>query len=69
MPLEFSPNDKTRQIHHLVETLFAQVLRDEEMPFFISDEATVLDVSLAAPLIDNSQTDTSRAHCHSLSRY
>lgn len=44
----FSPDDKVRAIRPLTEALFRHVLYDEK-PIFISDEATMLDVSMADP--------------------
>ena len=45
---ECSDDHKVRRIKPLIDSLFAMVLYDEE-PLFISDEATLLDVSLALP--------------------
>jgi hypothetical protein len=44
--MEFSGDDKMRAIQPLAEALFRHVLWDEE-PLFVSDEATIFDVSLA----------------------
>ena len=46
--MEFSPDVKMRKISALAEEVFAHVLDGEE-PFFVSDEATIWDVSMAAP--------------------
>ena len=46
--MEFGSNEKTRAISGLTESLFLNVLRDED-PIFIGDEATILDVSMAQP--------------------
>ncbi len=46
--MEFARDDKTRAIQPLLEALFREVLPDEE-PLFISDEATLLDVSMSEP--------------------
>ena len=45
---EFSSDEKMLQIPELSQELFKHVLYDEE-PFFVSDEATIWDVSMAAP--------------------
>ena len=45
--MEFSGDDKMRAIQPLAEALFSSVLQSEA-PFFVSDEATVFDVSLAS---------------------
>ncbi len=46
--MEYSSAEKIRRIPELVDELFRHVLYDEE-PIFISDEATIWDVSAAAP--------------------
>ena len=46
--MEFAPDDKIRAIAPLVEEFSRHVLYDEP-PLFISDEATLLDVSMASP--------------------
>jgi hypothetical protein len=46
--VEFTPDERVRAIPELIAALFEHVLQDEE-PLFIGDEATMLDVSLAAP--------------------
>ncbi len=46
--MEFSSDEKIRAISALTSALFKHVL-DEEEPFFIGDEATILDVSLCPP--------------------
>ena len=46
--MEFSSDVETRKIPALVEAFFEHVLFDEE-PIFVSDEATIWDVSMAAP--------------------
>ena len=46
--MEFSSDDEVRKIHVLIEELVRNVLDGEE-PFFISDEATIYDVSMASP--------------------
>jgi hypothetical protein len=46
--MEFASNEKTRAIPSLTEALFMHVLSDED-PIFVGDEATLLDVSMAAP--------------------
>lgn len=46
--MEFGSDEKTRAISRLTESLFLNVLRDED-PIFIGDEATILDVSMAQP--------------------
>lgn len=46
--MEFSSDDKIRAIRRLTDVLFKHVLCDEA-PIFVSDEATILDVSLAPP--------------------
>lgn len=63
--MEFARDDKMRDVSHLSDQLFRHVLYDEE-PSFVSDEATIFDVSLAAPeellkrLSSFYQTDVSR---------
>jgi hypothetical protein len=51
--MEFSPDGEIEQLQDLVQELFDHVLYDEE-PIFISDEATIWDVSMSSPeeLID-----------------
>lgn len=46
--MEFASDDKIRAIAPLVEEFSRCVLHDEP-PLFISDEATLLDVSMASP--------------------
>jgi hypothetical protein len=46
--MEFSSDEKIRAIRPLTDALFEHVLYDEE-PIFVSDEATIFDVSLASP--------------------
>jgi hypothetical protein len=45
---EFSPQNEIHKVWGLVEELFRHVLHDEE-PLFISDEATLWDVSMSDP--------------------
>jgi hypothetical protein len=45
---ELAPDHRTKEIVALLDALFRDVLHEEE-PIFISDEATLLDVSLATP--------------------
>lgn len=51
--MEFSSDKEMRKIPELTQEFFEQVLYDEE-PLFISDEATIWDVSMssAEELID-----------------
>ena len=44
--MEFSPDSEIQQLQDLVQELFDHVLYDEE-PIFISDEATIWDVSMS----------------------
>jgi hypothetical protein len=44
--MEFSPDNQIQQLQDSVQELFEQVLHDEE-PIFISDEATIGDVSMS----------------------
>jgi hypothetical protein len=46
--LEFSPDTEMKKIAELA-TEFSKNILDDEEPLFISDEATVLDVSAAEP--------------------
>lgn len=46
--MEFSSDVETRKISALVDAFFEHVLYDEE-PLFVSDEATIWDVSMAGP--------------------
>ena len=46
--MEFSPDREIEQLQDLVQELFDHVLYDEE-PIFISDEATIWDVSMSSP--------------------
>ena len=46
--MEFSSDVEMRKIPELAQEFFEQVLFDEES-FFVSDEATIWDVSMAAP--------------------
>ena len=45
---EFSSDEQIRKIPALAHEFFEHVLDGEE-PFFVSDEATVWDVSMASP--------------------
>jgi hypothetical protein len=45
---ELVPDHRTKKIATLLDALFRDVLHEDE-PIFVSDEATLLDVSLAAP--------------------
>ncbi len=47
--MEFARDDETKKIPDLVKDLFEHVLYDEDPKFWISDEATIWDVSMAAP--------------------
>jgi len=44
--LEFTSDEKVREMRALTDALFKHVLYDEE-PIFIGDEASILDVSVA----------------------
>jgi hypothetical protein len=44
--MEFSSDNEIQQLQDSVQELFEQVLYDEE-PIFISDEATIWDVSMS----------------------
>jgi hypothetical protein len=46
--MEFSSDTKMKQIEELAREFFDNVVRDEQ-PIFVSDEATIWDVSMAAP--------------------
>jgi hypothetical protein len=46
--MDFSSNVEIQKIHELVREFFERVLFDEE-PLFVGDEATIWDVSMAAP--------------------
>ncbi len=46
--MEFSSDLEIQKIPGLIKELFEHVLYDEE-PLFISDEATIWDVSMAVP--------------------
>jgi hypothetical protein len=46
--MEFTSDDKIRASRGLTAELFTHVLYDEQQ-IFVSDEATILDVSLASP--------------------
>lgn len=46
--MEFSPDVQVRKHAELFDELFERVLWNEE-PFFVSDEATIYDVSTASP--------------------
>jgi len=46
--MEFSSDTEIRKIAELLDELFVHVLYDEE-PLFVSDEATIWDVSMADP--------------------
>ena len=45
---EFGSNEKMLKITELSQELFEHVLYDEE-PLFVSDEATIWDVSVSSP--------------------
>ena len=45
--MEFSPDGEIEQLQDLVQELFDHVLYDEE-PIFISDEATIWDISMSS---------------------
>jgi hypothetical protein len=47
--MERASNDEISKIPELVHELVTNVLDDGEEPFFISDEATIYDVSMASP--------------------
>ncbi len=47
--MEFSSDDRMQQIPALAHEFFEHVLADEYEPVFVGDEATVWDVSMAAP--------------------
>jgi hypothetical protein len=47
--VEFARDDETKKIPDLVKELFEHVLYDEDPNFWISDEATIWEVSMAAP--------------------
>jgi hypothetical protein len=46
--MDLSPDVQMRRIPDLVQEFFQNVLFDEE-PLYVSDEATIFDVSLASP--------------------
>ena len=46
--MDFAPDNNIEQLKDLVQELFDNVLYDEE-PIFISDEATIWDVSMSSP--------------------
>ena len=46
--MELTPNDRVRAVQKLIDVLFEHVLVDDE-PIYISDDATLLDVSLLPP--------------------
>ncbi len=46
--MEFSPTVEMGKIQDLAQDLFEHVLHDEK-PLFVSDEATILDISTAEP--------------------
>jgi hypothetical protein len=46
--MEFSSDTKMQEIEELAQEFFEHVISDEE-PIFVSDEATIWDVSMAAP--------------------
>lgn len=46
--MEFSSDTEIRKVPELLDELFVHVLYDEE-PLFVSDEATIWDVSMADP--------------------
>jgi hypothetical protein len=47
-PMQFAPDEKIRQIPELVAELFQHVTTDQQT-FFVSDEATIWDVSMMDP--------------------
>jgi hypothetical protein len=47
--VEFARDDETKKIPELIKDLFAHVLHDEDPNYWISDEATIWEVSMAAP--------------------
>jgi hypothetical protein len=47
--MEFSSDDKMRQIEPLAREFFEQVLSGEYEPVFVADEATIWDVSMEGP--------------------
>jgi len=47
--LEFASDNETKKIPDLVKELFDHVLYDEDPNFWISDEATIWEVSMAMP--------------------
>ena len=46
--MDLASDDRTQAIATLLDALFRCVLHDEQ-PIFVSDEASLLDVSLATP--------------------
>jgi hypothetical protein len=46
--MDFAPDNKIQQMEELVKGFFKHVLYDEE-PIFISDEATIFDISMSSP--------------------
>lgn len=47
--LEFAPDDEIKKIPELVKDLFEHVLYDEDPNFWLSDEATIWEASMAVP--------------------
>jgi hypothetical protein len=45
--MEFASDNQIQQVEDLIQELFKQVLYDEE-PIFVSDEATIWNVSMAS---------------------
>jgi hypothetical protein len=41
---EFSPNEQMLKVGSLADEFYLKVLREDEEPIFVSDEATLLDV-------------------------
>lgn len=46
--MEFAPDSQMRKVSAEAREFFERILRDEK-PLFVSDEATVLDISTSAP--------------------
>ncbi len=46
--MDFASDNEIQQLQSMVQELFNLVLYDEE-PIFISDEATIFDVSMSSP--------------------
>ena len=49
MDLEFSPDSQMRRIPEKLAVEFFEHVLLGEQPLFVSDEATILDISLAVP--------------------